>query len=79
LRRRFTNPAFSKTIKCFDTAASDIACGRARSVTHSPPFANCDKSRRRVGSANAPKVRSNDLELYSTIRLNMKSNKTERK
>ena len=23
-RRRLTNPAFSKTIKCFDTAASDI-------------------------------------------------------
>jgi len=47
--------AFSKTIKCFDTAANDIAGGLARSVTHSSPLASCAKIRRRVGSASAPK------------------------
>ena len=50
---RRTSPARSSTTRCFDTAGSDMAYGRARSVTHRSPCARCSRMRRRVGSARA--------------------------
>lgn len=56
---RVTRPASDSTSRCFMTAGSDIANGRASSLieTGSPPLSRAT-SARRVGSESAAKVRS---------------------
>ena len=56
---RVTNPASESTSRCFITAGSDIACGRASSETDTlSASASRATIARRVGSASAAKVRS---------------------
>jgi hypothetical protein len=56
---RVIRPASDSTLRCFMIAGSDIANGRASSLTDMPCAApSRDSSARRVGSASAAKVRS---------------------
>ena len=56
---RATSPASASTSRCFITAGSDMAKGSAKALTDRPSvWLSRAKSARRVGSANAAKVRS---------------------
>jgi hypothetical protein len=59
LFRRAISPASDNTSRCFMTAGSDIANGRASSLTDRRSFSpSRASSARRVGSDNAANVRS---------------------
>jgi hypothetical protein len=69
---RTIRPASASTSRCFMIAGSDIANGRANSLTESPCVSlSRATSARRVGSASAPKVRSRLASEYLTMWLSM--------
>lgn len=51
-------PARSSTVKCFETAGSDMANGAARARVEAVPPASLATICRRVASASAPKTAS---------------------
>ncbi len=56
---RMMSPASDSTLRCFMIAGSDMGNGSASSLTESAlRSSSCARSARRVGSANAAKVRS---------------------
>jgi hypothetical protein len=69
---RVTSPASESTSRCFITAGSDIACGRASSDTDTlSASASRATIARRVGSASAAKVRSRTGCGYLTMGLSI--------
>ena len=69
---RLISPASDSTSRCFITAGSDIACGRASSDTDTlSASASRATIARRVGSASAAKVRSRTGCGYLTMGLSI--------
>lgn len=64
-------PASSSTRRCFRKAGSDIACGRASSLTDAVPCSRSASTRRRVLSARAEKILSSAVSFKLTIRLSI--------
>ena len=56
-----TRPARARMWRCLEIAASDIACGSARSPTVRSPSSSAVRIARRVGSASAAKTRSRSV------------------